>query len=164
MPDNYQLVTSQSSTQVLSPTVVQEMVVATIRTEPHGVIADYWLTRNQWDTGGAARLLAGFAANIERVMDDPHVVSASSGRSLDASGLVQSELTVTVGYTTPGSPFPPATVDVTIPAGQLRPADGRPTGTGVDAALATIDTAYQQLVAAAGGAPQPASSTDTAQG
>lgn len=159
MAENYQLVTSQSSTQVLSPTVVQEMVVATIQTLPHRVIADYWLTREQWDGGDAARVLTAFAANIERIMDDPHVLRASSGRSLDPSGLVASELTVTVGYSTPGSGFPPATVDVVIPASDLRPAESRPGGSGVDAALAIIDTAYQQLATAAGAAPQQAGST-----
>lgn len=159
MASNYQLVTSQSSTQVLSPTVVQEMVVATIQTQPHRVIADYWLTRQQWEDGEAAAILTAFAANIERVMSDPHVLRASSGRSLDASGLVASELTVTVGYSTPGSGFPPATVDVTIPASDLRPSDSGPGGSGVDAALGVIDAAYQQLAAAAGAAPQPASTT-----
>lgn len=159
MAGNYQLVTSQSSTQVLSPTVVQEMVVATIQTQPHRVIADYWLTRQQWEDGEAAQLLTTFAANIERIMSDPHVLRASSGRSLDASGLLASELTVTVGYATPGSAFPPATVDVTIPASDLRPTGNGPGGSGVDQALTTIDAAYQQLAAAAGAPVQAARPT-----
>jgi len=161
MPDNYQLVTSQSTVQVLSPTVVQDAVVATIQTEPHGVIADYWLTQDEWDEGAAPDLLTAYAANIEQIMDDPHVLSAASGRSLDASGLVQSELTVTVGYSTPGSSFPPATVDVTIPANLLKPNAGTGSGSGVAQAVAMIDAAYAQLAAAAG-APQPAPlATDT---
>lgn len=157
MADNYDLVASQSSIQVISPTIVQDVVVATIRTKPSGVFADLWISQDQWDAGLAGASLAQFATNIEQLRTSPHVIGASSGQTLDASGLLQSELTFMVGYTPPGSPFGPATVDVTVSADDLNPnAIGQGRG-GMQAALDAIDAAYQQLVAAASGptAPQP---------
>lgn len=151
MADNFNLVASQSSIQVISPTVVQEVVVITIQTRPHNVIADIWVTQQEWDTGATGVTLTGFAANIETVMRSPKVVGASTGQTLDANGLLQSEITFVVGYQPEGSAFPPATVDVTVPANQLRPEDVMGTEPGVTAALAAIDNAYQTLVAAAGG-------------
>lgn len=156
MAANYVLVASQSSIQVLSPTVVQDVVVITIQTLPSRVIADIWVTKHEWDQGSTATTLEGFAANIEKVMASPKVESASGGQALDASGLLASEITFQVGYTPPGSAFPPATVDVVIPATQLRPEDVFGSEPGVTAALTEIDTAYGQLVAAAGGSPDNA--------
>lgn len=151
MAANYDLVTSQSSIQVLSPTVVQDVVVATIQTKPSRVIASLWIPEAEWGTGGAAGVLANFADNIEQVMASPEVVGATSGQALDASGLLQSEITFTVGYKPDGSPFPPATVDVTITADTLSDL-GRQTGyDGVAAAMALIDAAYQNLVAVSSG-------------
>lgn len=147
---NYTLVSSQSTIQVLSPTVVQDVVVCSIQTHPSQVIATLWVTRDEWDGGNAPATLDGFAANIETVMASPEVLSASSGPTLDASGLQSTEITFVVGYKKQGSPFPPATIDVSIPANQLRPGDVEGQEPGVQAALATIDAAYQQLVAAAG--------------
>ena len=156
MASNYQLVSSQSSIQVLSPTVVQDVVVVTIQTIPHRVTASIWLTQREWDDGLAPATLEGFATNIETIMDSPKVVGASGGQSLDASGLLASEIVFTVGFQTPGSPFPPATIDVSVPATQLRPEDVAGHEPGVDAALSEIDHAYQQLAAAAGVVPADA--------
>lgn len=152
MAANYTLVASQSSIRVISPTVVQDVVVVTIQTLPSRVIADIWIPKPEWDQGQAGNALEAFAANIERIMESPRVVAASSGQSLDASGLLQSDLTFTVGYTTPGSAFPPATVDVTVAASELRPEGAGTSAPGVTAALAEIDAAYDLLAAVAGGA------------
>ena len=104
MAANYNLVTSQSTIQVLSPTVVQDVVVITIQTLPSLVIASLWVTQTEWEAGNAAAILSGYAANIEQVMASPKVESASSGPVLDGSGLQATEITFTVAYTPPGSP------------------------------------------------------------
>lgn len=155
MADTYDLVTSQSSIQVISPTVVQDVVVATIRTKPSGVFADLWIAQDQWDAGLAGNSLAQFAANIEQLRTYKNVIGASSGQTLDASGLLQSELTFVVGYTPPGSPYGPATVDVTVPADDLNPNAPTQGQGGMQAAMAAIDAAYQKLVAAAAGPAAP---------
>ena len=146
---NYTLIASQSSIQVISPTVVQDVVVITIQTQPHGVIADIWVTKDEWDKGTTGVTLSGFAANIEKIMASPQVVGATTGSVLDPNGLLQSEISFVVGYAPPGSPYPPATVDVDISANSLRPEDVMGQEPGVTAALAAINTAYQNLVVVA---------------
>lgn len=158
MAANYNLVTSQSTIQVLSPTVVQDVVAVTIQTVPSLVIATLWVTKEAWDAGTTSNILTAFAANIEQIMASPNVVGATEGESLDASGLLQTEITFVVGYTPPGSPFPPATVDVPIIAKTLAQIGAGGSFPGVDAALSEIDNAYQQLQAAAGVQNAPASS------
>lgn len=146
---NYTLIASQSSIQVISPTVVQDVVVITIQTQPHGVIADIWVTKDEWDKGTTGVTLSGFAANIEKIMASPQVVGATTGSVLDPNGLLQSEISFVVGYAPPGSPYPPATVDVDISANSLRPEDVMGQEPGVTAALGKINTAYQNLVVVA---------------
>ena len=156
---SYLLVSSQSTIQVLSPTVVQDVVVASIQTQPSGVVADLWFPQDVWDGGTAATTLNEYAANIESVRQMPQVVGASSGQSLDDSGLLQSEITFVVGYAPPGSLYPPATVDVVVPASELNPLfrfSGEP---GVTKAKTAIQAAYQNLVNIASGTDTSSAST-----
>lgn len=153
MAANYSLVTSQSTIQVLSPTVVQDSVVATIQSHPSNVIADLWMSKSTWDDGDVPGMLSAFAANIETIMAGGKVVSAVGGRTLDANGLLESTITFTVGYKQPGSPFPPATLDVSIPTHEIFQSDTQGRTADITSALAEIDAAYQQLVVAAGGTP-----------
>lgn len=150
MAANYQLVSSQSSIQVLSPTVVLPVVVCTIQTLPSRVIADIWVSEDEWNAGRASDELDGFAANIEAIMASPKVVGGSSRPGIDPSGLQATDLIFTVGYKTPGSQFPPATVDVAIPSTSIRPEGAGTSAPGVVAALGEIDKAYATLAAAAG--------------
>ena len=155
MADNYQLVASQSSIQVLSADAIQDVVIATIQTNPSKVIASAYVPKLMWDAGNAPGLLNDYASNIETIMDVSYVLAASPGQTLDASGLLQAELTFTIGYTPPGSNFPPATVDVPIAADRLY-ATGGPITAVVPGVLADLNDAYNNLILAAGGTP-PAS-------
>lgn len=155
----YLLVSSQSTIQVLSPTVVQDVVIASIQTQPSGVFADLWFPKDIWDGGTAATTLNDYAANIEKVRQMPQVVGATSGQSLDDSGLLQSEITFVVGYAPPDSIYPPATVDVVVPASELNPLfrfSGEP---GVTKAQTAIMAAYQNLVNVASGTDTSAAAT-----
>lgn len=150
MAASYDLVTTQSSIQVISPTVVLDVVVATIKTKPHGVFLDYWIAKDAWDAGVAPTLLTAVADGVEHIMDTLPVSAAYGSTVLDPSGLLAELVTFTVAYQTPGSTFPPATVDVEVPVSDF----GQDTLGGVNAGLddvtAKIKDAYAKLQAAAG--------------
>lgn len=151
MAKNYDLITSQSSIQVLSPTVVQPVVDATIVTKPSGIVADYWLDEADWKAGTAPALLETFAGNIEHIVATGKVIGGSGSQSLDANGLLQQWVTFIVAYQVPGSPGGPATVDVDVPVGDLGGTSEFGTNYGMDAALKLIDDEYAKLVALAQG-------------
>lgn len=115
MATNYDLLTSQSSIQVLSPTIIQDVVVATIQTKPHKVIMDYWIDKTTWDAGMGPTLLEAVAGGVEHIMDTEPVSSAVGTSQLDTSGLQAEYVTFTVAYTPPDSTTGPATVDADVP-------------------------------------------------
>lgn len=150
MPAHYNLVTTQSSIQVISPTTVLDIVVATIQTKPSGVIFDYWLAKADFDEATAATILDAVAAGVEQIMSTQPVSAAVGSPQLDRSGLQAEIITFTVAYQTPGSVFPPATIDVEVPASDFGQdtLDGH--NAGLEDATAKIARAYARLKAAAG--------------
>ena len=119
MATNYDLLGTQSSIQVLSPTVTLPTVDATLRTKPSGVIFEYWLAKADWDAGTAPVILEAVAGGVEHIMQSEPVVAAVGGSELDDSGLLAQHVTFTVGYTPPGSNGPPLTIDVDVPVGDF---------------------------------------------
>ena len=151
MATNYDLLASQSSIQVLSPTLTQPVVDATLRTKPHGVIFEYWLDKADWDAGTAPALLEAVCGGVEHIMASEPVISGVGGAQLDASGLLAQYITFTVAYTPPGSTTPPLTVDVDVPVTDFGQDAIAGENFGLADAAAIIQDAYSKLVAAAAG-------------
>ena len=148
---SYSLIASESTVQVLSPTVVNDVVYCTIQTHPSGVIAsipiDAQLFLNQTISG---ELLA-FAEAIELVMAEEGVVAGTGGQSIDPSGLLSDEVTFVVQYVPPGSTATAVTADAVVPVDYLRQPKTTTSGTGFAQAKAIIDATRAALEAAATG-------------
>lgn len=147
----YTVLSSNSSIQVLSPTLVLDTVTTTIQTQPSGVVAAYWLAKVDFDAGTADTLLATFASNIETIMSGGKVIAASGAESVDANGLIQQTVNFVVAYTPPGSLTGPLTVEVEVPTGDLGGTTELGANYGLQDAEKIIDDAYANLVKLAGG-------------
>lgn len=147
----YTVLTSHSSIQVLSATLVLDTVTTQIRTTPSGVIAEYWLAKADFDSGTKTVLLQTFADNIETIMAGGKVIAGSGAESVDANGLIQQTVNFVVAYTPPGSITGPLTVEVEVPTTDLGGTTEFGGNYGLQSAEAIIDTAYQNLVTLAGG-------------
>lgn len=151
MAANYQLLTTASSVQVLSPTLVQPIVDATIQTSPHGVIMNYWIDEITWKAGEGPALLEAVAGGVEHIMTSEPVIAGVGSQQLDANGLLAQFVTFTVAYQVPGSNAGPATVDVDVPVGDFGQSAIAGENFGLNDASARIQAGYQQLVALANG-------------
>ena len=151
MATNYQLLTTASSVQVLSPTLVQPIVDATLRTTPSGVVMDYWIDEATWNAGDGPVLLEAVAGGVEHIMASQPVIAGVGSQQLDANGLLAQYVTFTVAYQVPGSNVGPATLDVDVPVGDFGQDAIAGENFGLADAEAKIQAGYQQLVALAQG-------------
>lgn len=151
MATNYDLYPTYSSVQVLSPTLTQPIVDCPLRTKPSGVFFDYWVDRAVWDAGDAPAILEAVCGDVEHIMQSQPVIAGVGKQQLDASGLLQQWITFTVAYNVPGVTAGPATIDVDVPVGDFGQDAFGGTNVGLADAEQRIQTAYQQLVAAAAG-------------
>ena len=151
MATNYDLLTSQSSIQVLTPTLTDDVVVATIQTKPHGVIMDYWIDKTAWDEGLGAPILEAVAGGVEHIMHTEPVNYAVGTTQLDQSGLLAEFVTFTVAYQVPGSNVGPATVDVDVPVTDFGQDTIAGENFGLADASAAIQAEYDKLKALAAG-------------
>lgn len=148
----YDLIASYATVQVLSPTVVLDVVYATIRTNPSHVIASLPVQKDIFDAGGAAPLLTDYANNIELMMRQPGVIAGNGEQTVDANGLLEDNVVFTVQYVPPGSSSTAITADAIVPTGLL--AEGGDPA--IEAVLlpqaeAIIAKVYANLKAAAAG-------------
>ena len=157
----FKLIASESTVQVLSPTVVNDVLYCTIEVTPYGVIASRPIPPVD-ATGAIGAIEASFplmqySAAITDVMKHDHVIGGVGEQTLDASGLLQDGVRFTVQYIPPGQTDSDITADVVIPNTVLldtTTADvlGEPIPVlNPAASLAMIDATYQGLVAVAGG-------------
>lgn len=147
----YSLVGSYATVQVLSPTLVNDVVYCTIQTQPSRVIASIPVQETTFDQGQAGPQLTNFAQAIEQIMTDPRVIAATGSQSIDSSGLLADNVVFTVQYIDPVHAPNGATADATVGVAQLDFSDstiGRTLQSGV---MAVIDGVYANLKAAAGG-------------
>ena len=149
MAGAYDLLSSNSTVQVLSPTLSSPAVDVWISTKPSGAIVNLVLDKGTFDSNEGGVVLALFAGEVEAVLAQGKAISAVGTSDLDASGLREVFVTFTVGYTPPGSNLPPATVDVDVPVGWLAGAQGSAAAGGLAQAEALIDDAYAKLEAMA---------------
>lgn len=148
---SYALITSESTIAVLTPTLVADVMEVTTRCLPSGIVVRFAMTQDDWDAGRAADYQAAAASRVQAIMDTGKVLGGTPGQTLDANDLQQDVVNFTVAYTPPGSQYGPATTQVEIPSSQLVPAPGTDFMPSIVPIMDAIGTAYQQLVAAAGG-------------
>jgi len=147
----YSLVSSYSTVQVLTPTLINDVVYCTIRTQPSGVLASIPVQHKIFDAGQAGSVLAPFAQAIEQIMADPRVTAAQGVQALDDSGLLVDSVVFTVEYIDPVRAPSGATAAVTVGVGQLNFGDAQIGRTLLAGVEAKIDAVYGNLKAAAGG-------------
>ena len=116
---SYSLVSSYSTVQVLSPTLVNEVVYCTIRTSPSSVLASKPVDETVFHSGGAGTDLLNFANAIEDLMSQTPVIAATGQQQIDASGLLQDFVTFTVQYVPKGSSGTSVTAEADVPVAIL---------------------------------------------
>src|SRR5690242_15017557 len=115
----YSLLTSEDTVQVLSPTVVNDVVYCTIRTTPSGVIAAIPVQRDKFDKGETGVELTNFADAIEQIMALSEVVAGSGKQSIDANGLLADEVAFTVEYVPSANASTSITAEAVVPTPML---------------------------------------------
>jgi hypothetical protein len=151
MATYYDALSSQSSIQVLSPTVTLPVVNTVLRTKPHGVIFEYWLAKADFDAGTAGGLLEQVASDVEQIMAGEPVIAGVGGAQLDSSGLLAQYITFTVAYTPPGSTTGPLTADVDVPVTDFGQDVLGGVNAGLEDAAAKIQAVYAHLQSVAAG-------------
>jgi hypothetical protein len=147
MASNYTVIGSESSIQVLSPTLTQPIVQTTLVTSPSKVVASLALDQADFDAGTAGAILEPFAANIETIMGMNIVIAGQGSQSLDPNGLLQDSVDFTVQYVNPAVPGSSLTVVVSIPAGMLTAVEEFGGVGGIATAEQMIRDAYDKLAA-----------------
>lgn len=149
MAGAYDLLSSNSTVQVLSPTLSAPAIDIWISTKPSRAVVNLVLDKGTFNSNEGEVVLALFSGSVEEILAGGKAISAVGTSDLDASGLREVYVTFTVGYTPPGSNLPPATVDVDVPVGLLAGAQGSAGAGALAAAEAMIDSAYNKLAALA---------------
>jgi len=125
MASSYTVVSSRRTTQVLSPTLVQDVMVIGATTVPSGVYFERAVPYTDWlaaqglvgEQNELALYLLPPAENIEGLISAGTVIAASYIEDLNAAGLVEGyvEFVLQVPSPSPSKPGPfQATVDVPI--------------------------------------------------
>ena len=147
----YSLLASESTVQVFSPTVVEDVVYCTIQTQPSGVIASMPISKAAFDTDATPPVLTAFADNIETIMGRGHVIGGTGSQTIDANGLLQDRISFVVQYMPTPTSSSAITAEALVPVGLLGQSDPAIERTLLSEAEAIIDKVYANLQAAAGG-------------
>jgi len=148
---SYSLLSSQSTVQVLSPTVVNDVVYCTIQTTGSSVIASVPVSAAAFANNSAISELTAFANNIETLIGRGNVDGATGVQTLDANGLIQDQVSFTVVYVPAGSSSTSITAEALVPVNLLTVDDPAIDQVLLDQAEAIIDGVYGNLQSAAGG-------------
>lgn len=149
---SYTLLATETTVQVLSPTVTMDVVYATLQTQPSGVICSIALAKIDFDAGTSGPLLTSYANDVEELVNYQHVIGGQGTQTIDANGLIQDQVSFVVEYVPPKGSGTSITAEAIVPNGLL--------GEGGDPAFeniligeakAIIDGVYANLVSAAGG-------------
>ena len=149
---SYTLIATETTVQVLSPTVVMDVVYATIQTSPSGVIASLPVAKIDFDAGTAGPILASYANDIEVLMNYPHVIGGQGTQTIDATGLIQDNVAFVVQYVPTSGTGTAITAEAVVPSGLLSEG-GDPAIESIllGEARAIINGVYDNLVSLAGG-------------
>lgn len=147
----YTLLASNSTVQVLSPTVVNDIVYCTLQTQPSNVIASIAVSQAAFDSNGAAEELTAFSDNIEELMARSHVIAGTGTQSLDPNGLLVDYVAFTVEYIPPGATTSNVTAEALVPVNLISVSDPQINSVLLPQAEAIIDKTYASLQSLAGG-------------
>lgn len=148
---SYSLLASESTVQVLSPTVVNDVVYCTISTSPSAVIASIPVQQTVFNANQGASELTNFANAVEDIMTNKAVIGAVGSQIIDANGLIQDNVTFTVQYVPPSSGSSAVTAEADVPAGMLNFSDGEIGSTLLQEVDAIINGVLANLKSLAGG-------------
>lgn len=148
---SYTLLASESTVQVLSPTLTNDVVYCTIHTQPSGVIASMPVAKLAFDASSAQPELHAFATAIEQIMARPEVVAATGEQTIDRNGLLADNVTFMVQYTPAGTTPTEITADVVIRVAELNFEDALIGATLLEDVVAKITATYDRLKASASG-------------
>ncbi len=148
---SYSLLASQSTVQVLSATVINDVVYCTIQTSPTGVIASIAVSETAFNNNAAAEELGALANGIETIIGRGNVTGGTGVQTIDGSGLLQDQIAFTVQYVPPGTTSTSITADALVPVGLLSIDDPEIENTLLNEAEAIVNGVYNNLKNAAGG-------------
>lgn len=147
----YSLIASESTVQVLSPTVVNDVVYCTILTSPSSVVASIPVQASVFDAGTMGPELTNFANAIEQIMALDAVIAAVGAQTIDPNGLIADQVAFTVQYVPAGNAATAITAEVLIPVAELNFSDGQIGSVLLQDVEAQINAAVTHLKNAAGG-------------
>ena len=148
---SYDLLASNSTVQVLSPTIVNDAVYCTIQTIPSNVIASITISQTSATLDLKPPVLVAFANGIETILGRGHVIAAAGVQTIDPNGLLQEQVSFTVQYVPSGNTPTSITAEALVPVGLLSQDDLIIQETLLAEAEAIIDGVYSSLQSAASG-------------
>lgn len=155
---SYSLLASVSTVQVLSPTIVNDVVYCTIQTQPSNVVAS--IPISQAAAGSAAGssvvnlqppILVAFADNIETIIGRGNIIAGTGVQTIDPNGLLQDFVSFTVQYVPPNTNTTAITAEALVPVGLLSSDDSAINQTLLAEAEKIVTDTYDALKAAATG-------------
>lgn len=147
----YSLLATVSTVQVISPTIVNDVVYCTIQTNPSSVIASIPINTADFNSNLGVQGLTAFADNIETLIGRGHIVAGTGVQTIDANGLLQDQVSFTVQYVPPNVSGTSITAEALVPVGLLSQSDPAIESTLLAEAQAIIDGVYSALHNAQGG-------------
>lgn len=148
---DYDLLASEPTVQVLSPTLVNDVVYCTIQTTPSGVIASIPVQQDVFNLGTAGVELFNFADAIEQIMAINYVIAGVGTQQIDNAGLLQDFVTFTIGYPKEHAEGSTVTVSADIPVDTLNFSDAEIGRVALQNVENILNLAYDNLAAAARG-------------
>lgn len=108
---------SYRTVKVLSGQTVLDVQYVTSATIPTGITFAYGVPWDSWQggTGPGIGLLDSIATQLETMVTDLHVIAGTATQDLDANGLLEDFVTVTVEYDRAATALPPLYGSVNIP-------------------------------------------------
>lgn len=148
---SYTLLSSYSTVQVLSSTLVNDVVYCTIQTSPSNVVASLPVQADVFTAGGAGPELTNFAEAIEEAMSHIYVIAGVGRQTIDASGLLADTVVFTVQYPNTATAPTGVTAEAVVPVGLLNYSDAEIGRVLEQQVHDIINAAYASLANAAGG-------------
>lgn len=141
----YSLLSSVDTVQVLSPTLTNDVLYCTIRTNPSGVVASMPIPIIATDTFNGNPELTAFAQAIEQIMSDSRVIAAQGAQTIDPNGLIQDQVAFIVAYNPAGATPNAITGVANVPVASLNFTDGLIGATLLESVEQIIDNVYNSL-------------------
>lgn len=146
----YSLLSSYTTVQVLSPTLITDVLYCTIMTHPSSVIASLPIPVEATGVANGNPELTAYANAIEQIMARSEVIAATGSQTLN-NGLLTDNVVFTVEYVPPGSTGTSITAEATVRSASLNFEDSLIGVTLLESVLAIIQAVYDGLQQTAGG-------------